>query len=63
MFADVRIDHFAHMRLKSLVRAFFIRAHHARKPHHIGGEDRGKTARGDRRGHRSAALPPAPTLT
>jgi hypothetical protein len=43
--------------------AFLIGAHQARITHHIGGEDRGKTAGGGRRGHCSAALIPVRTLT
>src|SRR5437868_2924156 len=39
------------MRLDALVRAFLIGAHQARIAHHIGGEDRGKTAGGGRSGH------------
>ena len=63
MLADLRVDEPAQMRLEALVRAFLVRAHQARITHHIGGEDRGKTAGGGRRGHCSAALPPARTLT
>ena len=39
------------MRLEAFVRAFLIRAHQARIARHIGGEDRGETARGGGRGH------------
>ena len=51
MLTDLRIDHFVQMRLEAFVRAFLIRAHQARIPHHIGGEDRGETAGGGRGGH------------
>jgi hypothetical protein len=34
--ADLRFDHFVQMRLDTFMRAFFIHAHQARIPHHIG---------------------------
>jgi hypothetical protein len=49
--ADLRIDPFDEMRLEALVGAFLIGAHQARIAHHIGGEDRGKTAGSGRGGH------------
>jgi len=48
--ADLRIDHFAQMRLEAFVRAFLIGAHQARIAHHIGGENRGQSTGGGR-GH------------
>jgi len=51
MLADLRIDHFAQMRLEAFVSAFLIGAHQARIAHHIGREDRGEPACGSRRGH------------
>jgi hypothetical protein len=64
MLADLRIDHLAQMRLEAFVRSFLIDAHQARIAHHIGGEDRGKTARGDRSGHFSGGDPfPGANLT
>jgi hypothetical protein len=44
MLADLRVDELAAMRLETLVRGLLVRAHQARVPRHIGGEDRGKTA-------------------
>jgi hypothetical protein len=44
MFADLRIDEFAAMRLEAFVRAFLVRAHQTRVARHIGGQDRGETA-------------------
>ena len=53
MLANFRFDQFAKMRLDTLVRALLILAHQARIPHHIGREDRGKTAGGGGGGHGS----------
>ena len=58
MLADLRIDNFDEMRLEALVGAFLIRAHQARIPHDIGGEDRGETAGGSRVTIVRAALTP-----
>jgi putative spermidine/putrescine transport system permease protein len=60
---ELRIDHFAQMRLEAFVRALLIRAHQARIAHHIRGEDRGETAGGGHGGHCSAAITSAPNLT
>jgi hypothetical protein len=48
---DLRIDQLPAMRLQAFVRAFLIHPHQARIARHIGGEDRGETAGGGRRGH------------
>ena len=60
MLADLRIDHFAQMRLEAFVRAFLIGAHQARIAHHIRGEDRGETAGGGRGGHFSGGANSCP---
>ena len=44
MLPDLRIEHFAQMRLEAFVGAFLVGAHQARIAHHIGGEDRGQTS-------------------
>ena len=44
---DLRIDQLPEMRLEPFVRPLLIRAHQARVPRHVGGEDRGEAA--DRR--------------
>jgi hypothetical protein len=51
MLADLRIEEFAQMRLEAFVRPFLVRAHQARIPRHIRGEDRGETAGGGRGSH------------
>ena len=38
-------DERAAMRLEAFVRAFLVRAHQTRAARHIGGQDRGETAR------------------
>jgi hypothetical protein len=52
--SDLRIDQLPAMRLEAFERAFFVRLHQARIAGHIGGEDRGETAR---RGHYSSGMP------
>jgi hypothetical protein len=52
--ADLRVDELAAMRFEALVRSFLVRAHQTRVARHIGGEDRGKTAR---RGHGCGSPP------
>jgi hypothetical protein len=49
-------DQLPAMRLEVFERAFLVRTRQTRIAHHIGGEDRGKTAR---RGH-GCGSPPAP---
>jgi hypothetical protein len=44
---DLGLNQLAEMRLEPLVRPLLIRAHQARVPRHVGGEDRGEAA--DRR--------------
>jgi hypothetical protein len=45
MLGDLRIEEFAAQRLEAFERAFLVRPHQPRIPRHIGGEDRGETAR------------------
>src|SRR6516162_1838145 len=46
MLADLRVDELAAMRLEAFVRPLLVCPHQTRVARHIGGEDRGKTARG-----------------
>jgi hypothetical protein len=41
---DLGLNQLAEMRLEPLVRPLLIRAHQARVPRHVGGEDRGEAA-------------------
>jgi hypothetical protein len=41
VFGDLRLDQFPEVCSQALVRPFLIRAHQARTPRHVGGEDRG----------------------
>jgi hypothetical protein len=44
MLADLRLNQLAEVRLEPLMRPLLIRAHQARVPRHVGGEDRGEAA-------------------
>jgi hypothetical protein len=44
MLLDLRLNELREVRLEPLVRALLIRAHQARVPRHVGGEDRGEAA-------------------
>src|ERR1700693_735202 len=57
---DLGVHKLAAMRLEALVRSLLIRAHQARIPDRIGGQDRGKTAG---RGHSSRDLWPKLLVT
>jgi hypothetical protein len=64
MLADLRVDQFAQMRLEAPVSAFLVDTHQARITYHVGREDRGETAGGNRSGHFSGGDPfPGANLT
>ena len=58
---DLGIDQLAEVRLEVFVGAFFVRAHQARVPGHVGGEDRGEAA--DRGHDLSSGRLALPSLT
>jgi len=53
MLPNLRIDQLAEVRLEAFVRPLLIRAHQARVPRHIGGEDRGEASD---RGHGAPSI-------